>query len=428
MPKIDLLLAGSPCQGFSYAGKGLNFDDERSKLFFEFVKALKLLKPTYFLLENVKMKSEWADIISEHVGVDYIEINSKLVSGQLRSRYFWTNIPGVKLPEDRGIKFQDILEKDEARLEKAHALTHTYYKKGGEPTRQRNFLKHQRPIAWLDDYNTRWLTPLECERLQTVPENYTSCSGKVSFYNHEPYSAFLALQVMDSMNLQPDTKVRIFKLITMHTEAFKKTTEELKDLLRDDQQLYDDLVLLSFADANGRFFAKDKGGETLPDTEVNTTIGPVDTKKMVVFMVGLPASGKSTEVFEWVNELGFFKVCRDDIIHNMSKVNESYNDAWKRLDQNVIDKELEKLLKIAETKDKVIIDMTNLTRKGRKKLLKRFYGYAKVANVVIPSLDIITARNCERSGKFIRPEVYERMIKSFYLPLYDEFDHIFYTV
>lgn len=182
LPKIDLLLAGSPCQGFSAAGKGLNFDDPRSKLFFEFVKALKTLKPKYFLLENVKMKPEWASIITEHVGVDYIEINSKLVSGQLRTRYYWTNIPNVKLPENKGITFDSILEQHEARIDKAYALTATYFKKGAEGTRQRNFKKHQRPIAWIDDDNTRWLTPLECERLQTVPEGYTDFVSNTQRY------------------------------------------------------------------------------------------------------------------------------------------------------------------------------------------------------------------------------------------------------
>jgi len=76
LPKIDLLLGGSPCQGFSFAGKQLNFNDSRSKLFFEFVRLLKELKPKYFLLENVRMKQEYQDVISEHLGVKPIMINS----------------------------------------------------------------------------------------------------------------------------------------------------------------------------------------------------------------------------------------------------------------------------------------------------------------------------------------------------------------
>ena len=107
---IDLLIAGSPCQGFSFAGKQLAFDDPRSALFFEFVRLLKECKPKYFLLENVRMKKEFLDIISEQVGCEPIFINSALVSAQNRQRYYWTNIPGIEQPEQRGIVLRDILE------------------------------------------------------------------------------------------------------------------------------------------------------------------------------------------------------------------------------------------------------------------------------------------------------------------------------
>jgi len=93
LPKIDLLIGGSPCQGFSSIGKQLNFYDKRSKLFFEFVKAKEFLKPKYFFLENVSMKKEWLNIINEKLGVEPIKINSKYFTGQNRPRYYWTNIP-----------------------------------------------------------------------------------------------------------------------------------------------------------------------------------------------------------------------------------------------------------------------------------------------------------------------------------------------
>lgn len=113
-PKIDLVIGGSPCQGFSRAGKCLNFDDPRSKLFFEFVDILNHIREknpnVLFLLENVKMKNEWKDVISEYLGVQPIEINSKLVSGQNRLRLYWTNISNVKQPKDKGIKLNDILK------------------------------------------------------------------------------------------------------------------------------------------------------------------------------------------------------------------------------------------------------------------------------------------------------------------------------
>ena len=93
---IDLMFAGSPCQGFSFAGKQLAFDDPRSKLFFEFVRMLKEVKPKYFLLENVRMKKEYLDVISEQVGAQPTLINSSLLSAQSRQRYYWTNIPFEK--------------------------------------------------------------------------------------------------------------------------------------------------------------------------------------------------------------------------------------------------------------------------------------------------------------------------------------------
>ena len=77
---IDLLMGGSPCQGFSFAGGQLAFDDPRSKLFFEFVKVKDTIKPKYFLLENVKMKQEFQDVITDYMGVEPIEINSSLFS------------------------------------------------------------------------------------------------------------------------------------------------------------------------------------------------------------------------------------------------------------------------------------------------------------------------------------------------------------
>ncbi len=110
LPKIDLLMGGSPCQGFSFAGKQLNFDDPRSILFFEFVRLLKETKPKYFLLENVRMKQEYQDVISEHLGVKPIMINSALLSAQNRMRLYWTNIPGLEQPEDKGVLLKDILE------------------------------------------------------------------------------------------------------------------------------------------------------------------------------------------------------------------------------------------------------------------------------------------------------------------------------
>ena len=125
---IDLVMGGSPCQGFSFAGKGLNFNDPRSKLFFEFVhilNAVKRINPNViFLLENVVMKREHQMVISKYLGVEPIRINSALVVAQNRDRLYWTNIlarpinlfgdlqSAIPQPADRGVMLADILEKD----------------------------------------------------------------------------------------------------------------------------------------------------------------------------------------------------------------------------------------------------------------------------------------------------------------------------
>jgi DNA-cytosine methyltransferase len=218
LPKIDLLIGGSPCQGFSFAGKQLNFDDPRSKLFFVYVYMLKQLKPKYFLLENVRMAKQSQDVISEHLGVQPIKINSSLVSAQNRVRLYWTNIPNVTQPEDKGLKLKDILEIDGyVDRDKSHCLDANYFKGGNLKS---YFEKHRRQLVFSDNglchvgdadlkanqstkrvyhqegkaptlttmgggntepkVNTsettyRKLTPKECSRLQTIPDSY--CDG-----------------------------------------------------------------------------------------------------------------------------------------------------------------------------------------------------------------------------------------------------------
>ena len=111
--QIDLLIGGSPCQGFSFAGKQLNFEDPRSKLFFEFTRLLGEIRETNiaadFLLENVKMKKEHQDVITKYLNVQPIEINSNLVSAQNRKRIYWTSIEGLTHPIDKGIFLIDIV-------------------------------------------------------------------------------------------------------------------------------------------------------------------------------------------------------------------------------------------------------------------------------------------------------------------------------
>jgi len=150
---VDLMLAGSPCQGFSFAGKQLAFDDPRSALFFEFIRLLKAIKPKYFLLENVRMKKEFLQVISEQVsecypeipfGIEPIFINSSLVSAQSRQRYYWTNIPGIQQPEDKGIVLRDILEDNyDSERDKSYCIDANYSKTGAKPHHYKDKYRRQ---------------------------------------------------------------------------------------------------------------------------------------------------------------------------------------------------------------------------------------------------------------------------------------------
>lgn len=133
LPKIDILIGGSPCQGFSQAGVGLNFEDPRSKLFFTYVDILNELKSKNpelkFLLENVKMKREWRDIITNFIGVESVEINSALVSAQNRKRLYWANWEFPQ-PQDKGIVLLDIIENKQEGSDASNVKTipHGYIK------------------------------------------------------------------------------------------------------------------------------------------------------------------------------------------------------------------------------------------------------------------------------------------------------------
>jgi len=229
--EIDLLIGGSPCQDLSIAKKDRKgLDGERSGLFWEYVRILREVKPKYFILENVaSMPKEAKDIITRELGVEPIMINAALVSAQNRKRLFWTNIPNVTLPNDGGILLKDILEeniageydvnacsfrgrylvdgkrkdvcgaKTEQRLEiggnKANTITKVYKDsmvrigqigKGGQG--DRIYSPEGKSVALsalgggrgaktglyqTEEYTVRKLTPIECERLQGLPDNYT---------------------------------------------------------------------------------------------------------------------------------------------------------------------------------------------------------------------------------------------------------------
>lgn len=249
----DLLVGGSPCQGFSFAGNQLNFQHPESKLFFEYARLLEALKPGLFLLENVVMKKEYEDVISGILGVKPVLINSNLLSAQNRKRLYWTNIEGIEQPEDKKIGWGQVREhgvkthkhyythkamqwlanesikkrkpltihRSDEKMQMLEANHHKKYSSqrffavadydegvdpqkypvyGGEDpesgpikielkdgclmaTKEGKEHKITRPGDLPDGkFGLRYVTPLECERLQTVPDGYSAAVSDTQRY------------------------------------------------------------------------------------------------------------------------------------------------------------------------------------------------------------------------------------------------------
>jgi DNA (cytosine-5)-methyltransferase 3A len=230
LPKIDLVMGGSPCQGFSFAGKQLAFDDPRSALFFEFHKAISYLQPKYFLLENVRMKKEYLDIISEYMGVKPIFINSSLVSAQSRQRYYWTNIPNVEQPKERGIVLKDILEDGfNTERDKSHCLDANYYKGSSV---ENYFKKSRRQMVFKDsESNDMVLAPQKLvddtndlpEKSQTIKSQYY----KSSKANFERIGTFHATGIPQKLvDVRAMTEVRTPEANQIRYEHKRKTGKD----------------------------------------------------------------------------------------------------------------------------------------------------------------------------------------------------------
>lgn len=180
---IDLMVFGSPCQSFSICMKtdmrvGLK-DKVRSGLFLECYRILKEVNPTWWLLENVaSMKDEDRDYLSKCMGVEPLRINSKLVSAALRDRYYWTNIPDITQPEDKGITLQSILTSGYTDRKKARALLVSDSRPLADKKKMLRRYKKFGTIIWEEkgnDDSIRYLNQTELERCQNVPEGYTNC-------------------------------------------------------------------------------------------------------------------------------------------------------------------------------------------------------------------------------------------------------------
>ena len=217
---IDLLIGGSPCQGFSFAGKQLAFDDPRSALFFVYVDILNHIKSVNpqvkFMLENVRMKKEYLQVITDQLGVEPVFINSNLVSAQNRQRFYWCNWE-VKQPGDRGIMLADILEheptdptfmserfvkRQQGRKclvddvnKKASSLSAMEYVKNGRQGDYINIRVKSKCVRssgrgsydrheWdsISNCHYRKLTVIECCRLQGAPDDYFKVSSNTQAY------------------------------------------------------------------------------------------------------------------------------------------------------------------------------------------------------------------------------------------------------
>jgi site-specific DNA-cytosine methylase len=189
---IDLLIGGSPCQGFSLAGNMLNFQDPRSKLFFVYVDILNYIKDRNpnikFLLENVKMKAEWQDIISEKLGVQPVRINSSTVSAARRDRLYWANF-SITQPEESNITFDDINKNDNSWLSQEYIDKVSKWKAQQKPLECATLIgsgvklpcltargynqSHSGMVLITDGERYRYLTNEEAELAMNLPQGYT---------------------------------------------------------------------------------------------------------------------------------------------------------------------------------------------------------------------------------------------------------------
>jgi len=259
-------------------------------------------------------------------------------------------------------------------------------------------------------------------------------NGRVSFYNHDAVGAFMALEILkrEELGLTKNQQVHIFNLIALHTQIYKLRVEQLGQISSDDKFI-EDLIELGEADHSGRFHTE--GNAVIPSLgdipPFYTLSSRKDTTKEVIVLCGLPASGKSRYSSDYIdkNIKECFFVSRDYCLLVEAGEVGSYTEAWNKADQSKVNTRLDKEFRKAKNYDKVIVDMTHMSKKSRRKSLSHFGPeYKKRCIVFLTDLQTLKLRNEARTGKVIDREVVDKMMRSFYPPTMEEFDEIEYII
>lgn len=244
---------------------------------------------------------------------------------------------------------------------------------------------------------------------------------RVHFFGHESVSAFMSLDILQDYRLSEQEVIHAFQLIALHTEPFKLDERQIYGRFVNNEILLEDLLKVSKCDKEGRFY-EGENDEIYPRTYTKE-LG--EFEKEVTMLIGLPCSGKST----WCTSQSDYILSRDTIVETLGK-GDTYKERWDTADQKEVDKQFQSDLKdLIKNRENFIVDKTNMSRKSRRSILNQVPScYKKKAVVFLTGLGEIEKRNLAREGKTIPSTVIENMIKSFYPPLYDEFDEIEWRV
>lgn len=252
---------------------------------------------------------------------------------------------------------------------------------------------------------------------------------RVSFYGHEGVSAFKSIGYLKELGYNKNEIINIFQLIALHTEPFKTEHSELRSRLRHQPELQRQLSMLSTADNAGRFSDIEDREQFQPQVydKMYTPRDEDELNQRVTVMIGLPCSGKSTFIDNELFEYNYLS--RDQILIENSN-GEDYNEQWKNADHKLIDSlVVQKRNELIKSGQDFTIDMTNMSRKSRRKHLNCLpKTYKKIAVVCLTSYEEMIRRNDARPGKKLDIDVLNTMMQAFYPPLYDEFDEIIWNL